>query len=185
MSSDVGVNCCREIGNVDLITENIIEEEIMETVVERKFTYNDYLKLIESEEKAIADLDNDIEAVESELEDVELSIDLAEAAKLNKIKSVYETLVATREDKEDRLEELERTLNERRGYLNSLREDDYVDSEDEVRSERDSLTSSMDTHIEKEYSSDVIEKDGVYSISSDRNEAESPYVIGTDGQVLF
>ena len=157
----------------------------METIIEREFTYNDYLKLIESEEKAIADLDNDIEAVESELEDVELSIDLAEAAKLNKIKSVYETLVATREDKEDRLEKLERKLNERRGYLNSLREDDYVDSEDEVRSDRDSSTSSMDTHIEKEYSSDVIEKDGVYSISSDRKEAKSSYIIGTDGQVLF
>ena len=66
-----------------------------------------------------------------------------------------------------------------------MREDDYVDSEDEVREDQDSLTSSMDTHIEKEYSSDVIGKDGIYSIPSDKDEADSSYVIGTDGQVLF
>ena len=168
-SENVGVSCVCNEENENLTNENIIEEEIMETILEREFTYNDYLKLIEGEEKVIADLDKDIEAVESELEDVELSIDLEEAARLNKIKSVYETLVATREDKEDQLEELERALNERRGYLNSLREDDYIDSEDEVREDQDSLISSMDTHIKKEYSSDIIGKDGVYKISDSEN----------------
>lgn len=59
---------------------------------------------------------------------------------------MYETLVATREDKEDRLEALERTLDERRGYLNSLREDQYVDSEAEIK---DDMDSAVDTHIEK------------------------------------
>ena len=56
--------------------------------------------MIESEEKAIAELDHEIEACEEELEDVNLSIDLAEAERLNKIKSVYEGLVTTREAKE-------------------------------------------------------------------------------------
>ena len=83
---DMGVNCCREIGNENLIIENIIEEEIMETAKEKELTYNDYLQMIEVEEKTIEELDNDIEAVESELEDVEISIDLAEAERLNQVR---------------------------------------------------------------------------------------------------
>jgi len=153
----------------------------METVLKKELTYNDHLKLIESEEKVIADLDNDIEAVESELEDVELSIDLAEAARLNKIKSVYEGLVTTREAKEAKLEELEATLDERRGYLNSLREDNYVDSEDEVREDQDSLESSVDSHIEKENSLDFLDDweapiksdDGVYKIDNTKEAKEA------------
>ena len=188
----MGVNCCQEIGNEDLIIENIIQEEIMETVKEKDLTYNDYLQMIETEEKTIEELDNDIEAVESELEDVEISIDLAEAERLNQVRAVYEALITTRQGKEVKLEELEERLDERRGYLNSLREEDYIDREAEVKDDMDSLDSAVDTHIEQHYSSDVIrgmtenfnevdviEKDGVYSIPN------TPYVIGTDGQVLF
>ena len=148
-SENVGVSCVCNEENENLTNKNIIEEEIMETVLEKEFTYHDYLKLIEGEEKVIEELDNEIENVEGELEDIEISIDLAEAERLNKIKSVYEALVSTRQGKEAKLEELEERLDERHGYLNSLRENQYVDSEDEVREDRNSLTSSMDTHIEK------------------------------------
>ena len=196
----MGVNCCQELLGDELTIENVIENEIMETVLERDLTYSDYLALIETEEKVIADIDNDIEVVESELEDINISIDLEEAKRLNLIKEVYEGIVIRRKDKEKRLEKLEIELDERRNYLNSLNnslgvytsEDDEIDREAEVKDDIDSLTSSMDTHIEKEQSSDVIEgmtenfnevdvvkKDGVYSIT------DSPYVIGTDVQVLF
>ena len=165
----------------------------METTVERKLTYSDYLALIENEEKAIEELDNDIEAVESELEDVEISIDLAEAERLNQVRAVYEALITTRQGKEVKLERLEGTLNERRSYLNSLREDDYVDKEAEIKDDMDSLDSAVDTHIEQHYPSDVIEAvefmeddeptvssvDGIYTIS------DTNYVVGTDGEFLF
>ena len=141
MSKDVGVNCCREIGNEEFINENIIEEEIMETVIERELpeqreglTYSDYLQMIEAEEKVIEELDNEIEAVKSDLEDVEISIDLAEERQrllLNKIKSVYSEVVNRRKDKEARLEELEKVLNERREYLRSLNYETPTLSEDE------------------------------------------------------
>ena len=206
----MGVNCCQELSGDELTIENIIEDEIMETVLEKDLTYSDYLSLIETEEKVIADIDNDIEVVESELEDINISIDLEEAKRLNLIKEVYNEVVNKRKEKEARLEKLEIELDERRNYLNSLNnslgvyssEDDEIDREAEVRDDIDSLTSSMDTHIEKEQSSDaleersceatlikgmtenfdevdVVKKDGVYIIT------DSPYVIGTDGQVLF
>ena len=192
MPEDVGVNCCQKLSGDKLIIENIIEDEIMETTIEKELSYGDYLALIESEEKAIAELDNDIETVERELEDTNIAIDLAEAERLNQVRLLYEAVVSRKKEKEAHLEKLETELNKRRNYLHSLREDDYVDRGAEVRDDIDSLTSSMDTHIEKEQSSDVIkgmtenfdevdviEKDGVYTIT------DSPYVIGTDGQVLF
>ena len=131
MSKDVGVNCCQELSGDELTIENIIEEEIMETVIERELTYSDYLQMIEAEEKVIEELDNEIEAVESELEDVEISINLAEAERLSKIKSVYSEVVNRRKDKEARLEELEKVLNERREYLRSLNYETPTLSEDE------------------------------------------------------
>ena len=148
----------------------------MEAVKEREYTYAEYLRMIEAEEKIIEELDNEFENVESELEDIEVAIDLAEAARLSKIKSVYEEVINRRKEKEAELEQLEQTLDERRSYLNSLREDNYIDKEEELREGIDSLSSAMDAHIEKE---DVIEGNGVYKIS------DTPYVIGTDGQVLF
>ena len=106
----------------------------METVIERELTYSDYLRMIEAEEKVIEELDNEIEAVKSDLEDVEISIDLAEERQrllLNKIKSVYSEVVNRRKDKEARLEELEKVLNERREYLSSLSYETPTLSEDE------------------------------------------------------
>ena len=190
---DVGVNCCQEILGEELIIENIIQEEIMESVKERELSYSDYLALIESEEKAITDLDNDIETVESELENINIAIDLAEAERLNQVRLLYGEVVSRRKDKEAQLEKLEIELEGRRDYLNSLREDDEIDKEADAREDRDSLTSSMDTHIEKDYSPDVIEAvefmegeepsvssvDGIYTIS------DTNYVVGTDGEVLF
>jgi len=190
---DVGVNCCQELLGDELIIENIIQEEIMESVKERELSYSDYLALIESEEKAIAELDNDVKACEVELEDINISIDLAEAERLNKIKSVYAEVITRREHKEAQLEELESELEERRNYLHNLREDDYVDREAEVKDDMDSLDSAVDTHIEQHYPSDVIEAvefmegeepsvssvDGIYTIS------DTNYVVGTDGEVLF
>ena len=190
---DVGVNCCQELLGEELIIENIIQEEIMESVKERELSYSDYLALIESEEKAIADLDNDIETVESELENINIAIDLAEAERLNQVRLLYGEVVSRRKDKEAQLEKLEIELEGRRDYLNSLREDDEIDKEADAREDRDSLTSSMDTHIEKDYSPDVIEAvefmegeeptvssvDGIYTIS------DTNYVVGTDGEVLF
>lgn len=177
----MGVNCCQELLGDELIIENIIEDEIMEA----EYTYAEYLRMIEAEEKVIEELDNEIENCESELEDVEISIDLAEAERLNKIKSVYETVVNRRKEKAVKLEKLEAVLEERRAYLNSLREDDYVDKEDEIRSDLDSLTSDaesvrgfappMDAHIEPE----VIKQNGVYKIP------DSSYVRDKNGEVLF
>ncbi|MEM8720989.1 MAG: hypothetical protein AAGE84_17110 [Cyanobacteria bacterium P01_G01_bin.39] len=145
----MGVSCVCDEENENLIIENIIENETMETILERDLTYSDYLALIETEEKAIADIDNDIEVVESELEDINISIDLEEAKRLNLIKEVYEEVVNKRKEKEARLEKLEIELDERRNYLNSLNnslgiyssEDDEIDREAEVRDDIDSLTS--------------------------------------------
>ena len=142
---DVGVINCQEIERDTLIIENIIEEEIMETVIEKELTYSDYLQMIEAEEKVIEELDNEIEAVDSELEDVEISIDLAEVERLNKIKSVYSDVVNRRKDKETRLEELEKVLDERREYLSSLNyetpdEDELIDKEyEKVEEKKDNL----------------------------------------------
>ena len=171
---DVGVNCCQELSGDELIIKNTIEDEIMETTVKREYTYADYLGMIEAEEKVVEELDNEIENYESELEDVEISIDLAEAERLNKIKTTYEAVVNRRKKKETKLEKLEEVLEERRAYLNSLREDDYVDKEDDIRSDLDSLTSAMDAHIEPE----VIKQNGVYKI-------QSSYIRGKNGEVLF
>lgn len=104
----------------------------METVTETKeYTYSDYLSLIKAEEKIIEELDNEIENAEDDLEDVEVAIDLAEAARLSKIRSIYENLVATREAKEAELETLENKLDERRTYLGSLRSCEEQDEDPE------------------------------------------------------
>ena len=175
----MGVSCVCDEENENLIIENTIEDEIMEAVREKEYTYADYIRMIEAEEKIIEELDNEVENVESELEDIEVAIDLAEAARLSKIKSVYEEVISRRKEKEAKLEELESELEGRRNYLHSLREDDYVDREADAIEDRDSLTSAMDAHIEKE---DVIKGNGVYKISN------TPCSIGTEGknsEVLF
>ena len=42
----MGVNCCQEILGDELIIENIVEEETMETTVkEKEFTYSEYLRI--------------------------------------------------------------------------------------------------------------------------------------------
>ena len=172
---DIGVNCCQELSGDELIIENTIEDEIMEVVTEKEYTYAEYLRMIEAEEKIIEELDNEIENCENELEDIEISIDLAEAERLNKIKSVYQTVINRRKEKAVKLEKLEEVLEERRAYLHSLREEDEIEQMSNDRDDRDSLTSAMDTHIDPE----ITKQNGVYKIS------DNPYVIGTDGQVLF
>lgn len=196
---DIGVNCCQDLLGEELIIENIIQEEIMETVKERELMYNDYLALIETEEKVIEDIDNQIERAEEELEDINISIDLKEAERLGKIKSIYDTILTTREAKQAKLEELENELEGRRNYLKSLRDDSEDEDEDELIDRQYEDAQNRENHL-----SEVIEAvefmdgdeptvssvDGVYHIPSKKNSGpyiitDSPYVIGTDGQVLF
>ena len=161
MSQDVGVNCCQEIGN-ELI-ENIIEDETMETTtVERELTYNapslrcgvnDYLQMIETEEERIEEIENEIEMKTLELEDVENSIEEKERERLEEIKATYEAFVNRRKDKEERLQQLENKLEDRRNYLNSLREDDYVENYTSAHLWRDEahLPNNTSNNITKRY----------------------------------
>lgn len=135
MSQDVGVNCCQEIGN-ELI-ENIIEDETMETTAVERATHerersaltcNDYLQMIETEEERIEEIENEIGVKTLELENVNNSIEEKERERLEEIKATYEAFINRRKDKEERLQQLEKKLEDRRNYLNSLREDDYVEN---------------------------------------------------------
>lgn len=122
------VNIINVTDKGELIMSNEVEKE-NSTVEEnsaretQNYTYSDYVKLIEIENKAIADFDNQIEKVAKDIEDLELQIDLEETKKLNEIKAKYEQAIALKRSKETELEGLTQEANRKRAYLEELKSD--------------------------------------------------------------
>ena len=112
----------------------------------QNYTYSDYVKLIEIENKAITDFDNRIEKVAKDIEDLDLQIDLEETKKLNEIKVKYEQAIALTRSKETQLEDLTQEADRKRAYLEELKSD----SEEAPISNNGVYPISVETETKKE-----------------------------------